>query len=352
MKMAIPYPSAQAKKILWDATLAQDSTTYRAVPSQLTENKLIINLLREDELHRPHWLKRWAAALRAISLTSMFIPTLSTYLLLTQNEFGFNIHLAISAIIIPCLLLLAVNVLNDVEDHLKLIDMPGTIGGSGVIQKGWLTPKQLTVFAFLSILTALTLSVPFLIKIPILRWMIAPFTLMVVVGYSGKPFSFKYRALGDLMVFLCCGPLLTTAFSLAVFGTYGPSVLLIGSFYGLLACTILHANNMNDINNDTQRGGKTLASLVGFENSKLLMTVYYLAAFVSLLILVVMQELSWWQISPLFLVSFPIGKLMRSIFKASHPEDQSIANIRFITPQIHLLTGIILCLSISFIKGS
>lgn len=352
MKQVIHYPSTKAHDLLWTTETKIDSKSFIALPVEIKGDELVFELTDKQTIQPVNFFKKWFLALRAISLTSMFIPTLCTFLFLRQQNLSYNLYSAIVSIIIPCLLLLSVNVMNDVKDHLKLIDMPGSLGGSGVIQKGWITPKQLSYFSYSLILISLILSIPLFISQTILLVPLALATFAIVIGYSGGPFSFKYNGLGDLVVFLACGPLLSACYAFTTFNQIPVSVLWLGSIFGFLACGILHANNMNDIKTDTARGGKTLASILGFEASKKMMLFYYVGAFLGLMLLVLQGNLNLLQVLPCTLAIIPTFKFLRLIFMAKDPEDPSISSIRFISPQIHLLTGILLCLGVSFLKGS
>lgn len=345
--LQLNYPSPKAEKILWNPVIEKDGENYFATPLSQKDRQITFGLKKAREI-QVNPIKKWLSALRAISLTVMFIPTLITYLVLTQAQLPLDRYAAVVSIIIPCFLLLSVNVLNDVRDHLKLIDLPDTIGGSGVIQKGWLTPKQLIFFAIFLILSSMVMAIPVLIGNLDLLTPIFVLTIMIVIGYSGKPFDFKYRALGDLVVFLACGPLLTLGYSLATTQSFNPTVTLLGTAFGLLACAILHANNINDIENDTSRGGKTLASVIGFSGSKKLMAFYYLGAFLALGASA-LNGISFLQLSPVLLAIWPVIKFNQKIFNAKNPLDKDIQSIRFIAPQLHLLIGVLLCFGIVFL---
>ena len=352
MKQVIHYPSPTAHDLLWKTETKIGEKSFIALPIEVKGNELVFELTDKQAIPQVNFIKKWFLALRAISLTSMFIPTICTFVFLKQQNIPFNLYAAIVSIIIPCLLLLSVNVMNDVKDHLKLIDMPGSLGGSGVIQKGWITPRQLSYFSYSLILISLSLSIPLFISQTILLLPLALATLAIVIGYSGGPFNFKYNGLGDLVVFLACGPLLTASYAFTTFNQIPTSVLWLGAIFGFLACGILHANNMNDIKADTARGAKTLASVLGFEASKKMMMFYYAGAFLGLVFLVVQGNLKPLQILPCALALIPTFKFLRLINKAKNPDEPSISSIRFISPQIHLLTGILLCLGIGFLKGS
>jgi 1,4-dihydroxy-2-naphthoate octaprenyltransferase len=164
-----------------------------------------------------------------------------------------------------------------------------------------------------------------------------------VMGYSGKPFRFKYRALGDVFVFLLCGPILTVGVSIAAVNDLNLSVMMFGVFFGLIACGILNANNMNDINVDSQSGGRTLASVLGFKKARWLQLVYYAAALITAVILALM--ISPWLLLPWFVLPL-IYKHLATLYSAGRCDQDSLASIRFDAAKLHMALSVLICVSL------
>lgn len=294
----------------------------------------------------PSLVFRLFKSIRVMSLTATFFPALAIVLFHLSAGLPIDWITLICAIFAMLMLQVAVNVFNDVEDYLKFIDLPGTLGGSGVIQSGWLNVVQLKRLAWSALTIAGLLSVPAIIKSPEYIFACAVFAGLGVMGYSGKPFRFKYRALGDLFVFLLCGPILTIGVSIAAINQLNISVVMMGVFFGLIACGILNANNINDINVDSQSGARTLASVLGFRKARWLQTFYYVAAFVSLFFLA-------WTISPWLMLpwlSIPlIYQHLSTLFLAQRCDDESLASIRFDAAKLHMALSVLICVSLMLI---
>ena len=77
--------------------------------------------------------------------------------------------------------------------------------------------------------------------------------------------DYRYKAVGEIVVFLCFGPLLALATGLSL----GAPIealqlpLLLSLSPALLACGILHSNNARDIAADRSAGADTLAQRLG-----------------------------------------------------------------------------------------
>lgn len=329
----------QAKTLLENPRTHEGSKEYWSTPEKTEGSTIYFKSIPIQDLKIPGFLARWMSSLRAVSLTVTLIPTI--FILCTGLKLGLKVDLyaAIAGVLIPSLLLLAVNVRNDVEDYKRLIDLPGTNGGSGVIQKGWISPKELLKFSWALIFISTGLAIPLILKNFALMIACLVATFVVVIGYSGKPFNFKYKALGDLVVFLMCGPVLTICYGLVTFNNLSPYFLWSGCFFGFLATTILHANNLNDINTDKNQNAITVANSIGLNASKYYMALLYIGAIVSLVFFldIVKSYQLFLMIIPLFLTI----RLMNKIISAKEPDQESLKDIRFVTPQIHLISGII-----------
>ncbi|GAA6133660.1 1,4-dihydroxy-2-naphthoate polyprenyltransferase [Oceaniserpentilla sp. 4NH20-0058] len=296
----------------------------------------------------PSWLYRWFKALRAISLTATIMPAIATVFLCLVLDAHIQWWVLVPALIAMVLLQISVNLLNDVEDYLKLIDLPDTLGGSGVIQSAWLTTKQIRNAGWGCFVLAGLLALPVFVVAPSIILLCALLAGIGVIGYSSKPFGFKYKALGDVWVFLLCGPVLTAGVSLAATGVIQPASLLLGCFFGLLAGTILNANNINDINVDKKAGAITIAGKLGLKNASVLQLLYYVGAFGALLMVATLIHLSL--LLPLLALPLVI-KHLKVLFLAQSSEDPNLNEIRFDAAKMHLLMSVLMCIGLLLTWG-
>ncbi|WP_426321429.1 1,4-dihydroxy-2-naphthoate polyprenyltransferase [Microbacterium sp. E-13] len=112
-------------------------------------------------------------------------------------------------------------------------------------------------------------------------WLIAVGAVCIIAAwfYTGGKRPYGYYGLGELFVFVFFGLVATLgttwvqAFALpqeAWFGAVG---------VGLIACAVLLANNLRDIDQDRAAGKRTLTVLIGRRATRWLFTVFLLAAF-------------------------------------------------------------------------
>lgn len=109
-------------------------------------------------------------------------------------------------------------------------------------------------------------------------------TGVLVVGVIGFVLTalyafFKFRALGDLDIFIVFGVLPMLGISCAVTGHVCPDILLLSFPIGIITVSVLHANNTRDTDSDRESGIRTFAMLIGGKASAILYIVYMIAPF-------------------------------------------------------------------------
>ncbi len=171
----------------------------------------------------------------------------------------------------------AVNVLSDYFDYKRGADTWRVLGSSRVLVDGLMKPSHhllLGIFLFL-ISLAIGFYFVFVVDYKVLYFMIPG--LILGIFYTAPPLGFKYRALGDIAVFLAFGPVMTLG--VYYIQTHEISWLpaLLSIPIGLLTTAILHGNNFRDIKEDLSSGYKTFAGIIGTKGSS-----YYYTILVSL----------------------------------------------------------------------
>lgn len=337
------------RDILLDASYESEGRKWLALPREVidissTDKRVVLALhAREDRPVRPKNLGFWLQTVRAPSLTASATPGLAVLFFGLALGWEANFVLFGMALAGAVFLQIAINIWNDVYDHLRLIDLPGTLGGSGILLEGTLNARQLNTISWTCLVVGAALGLPVLILEPTLMTLIGAVAVLGVLGYSGPPLNLKYRALGDVNVFLLCGPVLTAGFSIAAFSRVSSDILLLGAYFGLAAVGILHSNNLQDIPVDGKRGARTLASLLGFRRARHLLWIVYVLAWASLLVASLHGAVPMMALLPT-LFAMPIAFLLsRAALSASGPESGRLAGIRIKTAQLHLLMGLLLC---------
>lgn len=173
----------------------------------------------------------------------------------------------------------AVNVLSDYFDYVRGVDTWRVLGSSRVLVDGLMKPKHHLLLGVVLLILSLAIGFYFVFAVDYrVLYFIIP-GLILGIFYTAPPLGFKYRALGDLAVFLAFGPIMTLGvyFIQAREISWLPVILSIP--IGLLTTAILHGNNFRDIKEDIEAGYKTLAGIIGAKASSYYYTVLVLLAY-------------------------------------------------------------------------
>ncbi len=213
---------------------------------------------------------------RAQFFSVSLIPVLLAAALAKRDGFPFQWYVFFSFTLAVIFMHSGANLINDYYDFRKGVDKPGAHGSGCALVEGLISPRQARVCSHFCFLAALIPGV-------LLAAMRGPVLLLMGsagflggYGYTGRPFGFKYIALGEMLVFLLLGPLLVVSGYFAFSGRLPLSAAYVSLPAGLLAAAILHSNNLRDIGPDREAGIRTMALLLGPRGAE---TEYYLLLF-------------------------------------------------------------------------
>ena len=291
-----------------------------------------------EEALPPRTARMWVQAVRPFSFTASIVPVLlGTVVAATQGMFtpGLFLLTLLGAVAIQA----AANLFSDYFDYRGGYDTPESYGSSGVLVRGVLQPSEV----FLAGLVLLALDVAIGLYLTAIRG--TPILVLGVLGalgayfYSGKPIAYKYRALGDPMIFLLFGPLMV----LGAYYVQARAVELVPMLYalpvGCLVTAILHVNNIRDIPFDSHGGGVTVARALGLGGSKLLLYGLLLGAYLLVIVGVLTGTFVRW--SALAVLSAPLAwTLARQVGAAQAPGDLVLLDVA--AARVHLTFGLLL----------
>lgn len=208
--------------------------------------------------------KKWWISIRPFALPASTMPVIfGTILAFAYGDSGFSLGLFLLAFFGMVVLHSGANILNDIYDYKKGLDKFPTPVSGGVVRE-IISIKEARHAAIL-LLTIGTLTGLALV------WMVGPWLLAIgipglLIGIfytKGDKFALKYRALGDLAVFLNFGVLGALGAWYVQTGTLSWIPVLWAVPIATLVIAILHANNWRDITSDRAGHIYTIASLLG-----------------------------------------------------------------------------------------
>ncbi len=188
------------------------------------------------------------------------------------------------------------NVFNDYHDYLSGNDQKNDSalrpfsGGSGVLVEGKLTPsyaKRVALLFFL--LSALTGIFVISLKNNLTLFILGLIGLFLVVSYTGL-LKLGYKNLGEILVFISWGPLITGGTFYALTDKITKNAVLISIVSGLMAMTVLLINEYADSTADKSVGKRTFVNTLGRKAGSILISIVVFLAFSLYLILVFKRD--------------------------------------------------------------
>jgi 1,4-dihydroxy-2-naphthoate octaprenyltransferase len=211
---------------------------------------------------QPNRLSIWIEATRPYSFTASVTPVLiGSVLAVADGPFSFGRFLL--ALIGSLFLQIGTNMINDYYDHLSGVDTLESMSGSQVIQRGMLMPSEMY---WGGIVTFGIGSVCGLLLVALCGWPILALGIVSVLAgyfYTANPLPLAYKALGEATVFIFMGPVIVVGAYYVQREAFALTPFLISLPVGCLVASILHANNIRDLNFDVEHGKHTLATMIG-----------------------------------------------------------------------------------------
>lgn len=295
--------------------------------------------------NRADW-RVWKQALRVPSFSATLAPILvgSAY---AWAEGYVNPGLVALMLVAAIACHAGANLANDYYDHRRGVDTPERPGSSTVIQRGLLSPEAVKRGMILSFAIAIGLGLVIVALTGPAILHLALACLAVAVLYTGGPFPLGYVALGEVAVFLAMGLAIVAGSFLALSGSITPMVLIVALPNAFLITSLIHVNNLRDVNRDLQAGKRTVAMLLGRDRSVIVYAALVGAAYLGTVLIVLLAPRFW----PILAVVFTIPRavfLIRAVGAASTERAYSLA----LRGTNRLLTEFGLLMALGLIAGA
>lgn len=161
--------------------------------------------------------------------------------------------------------------------------------------------------------------------------------MLLAFFYTATPVGLKYKALGDVTIFLCFGPLLMQCVSILLIGGTDNNLYLYSIPIGLLTEGILHANNARDIKADSEAGAVTFANIIGYDYSYYFYIFLIAGSYISVLLISYYSNYA----TLLAFVTLPLGLSLIQKFK-----ERKLIELPEDTAKMHLPFGIMMLIGI------
>ncbi len=242
---------------------------------------------------RPGSLKAWLLLPR-FHFIPLTIILVSLGTAVAAYEGYFDLGYFALAMIGSILVHITVNVINDYYDYVNGIDLstPRTpfSGGSGVLTRELLKPRQAFWVATTSLLVAMVIGIYFVLE---RGWLLFP--LLLVAGFSAYFYNvcLSKWLVGELFAGLNFGPIMVLGSYYVQTGRYSWEALVASLAPGVLTANLLFLNEFPDREADERGGRRHLVITLGREGARFLYVALIIVAYLLIVMGVVTGIMPW-----------------------------------------------------------
>jgi len=282
-------------------------------------------------------LKDWILAVRPWSFPASSMPALVTFVyvfFLYKQQTGIypNWIFGVLSIVGAVIFQISGNLISDYFDYKQGVDREDTFGSSRLLVNKVFAPE--TILHLGLFFAALGMCIGFFLFYHT-GW---PLLIIGGIGVISALFYyyFKYRALGDLLIFIIYGPMITLGTFYSMTSVIHWSVIWLAIPIGCITVNILHANNTRDIVHDKRADIRTLAMQLGIKGSIIEYVSLIILAYLSLVVMVASGFLHWLVLGTL--ITLPVAvRNCKIMSKASIENPSNILDLDVKTAQLQLM---------------
>jgi 1,4-dihydroxy-2-naphthoate octaprenyltransferase len=209
-------------------------------------------------------------------------------------EGGFRFLPALAAFLGALLLQIGANLANDVFDFEKGADQHNRLGPMRVTQAGLLSPTQVKTGMWITFSLAGLCGIYMTLVSGWFILLIGLLAILAAIAYTGGPFPYGYRGLGEFFVLVFFGFAAVSGTYYAQTGYISQLAVLSSIPVGLLIVSILVVNNVRDFESDKAANKRTLAVRYGLDWAKQEFIVVVILAFVITFLLAISDLSTPW----------------------------------------------------------
>jgi 1,4-dihydroxy-2-naphthoate octaprenyltransferase len=222
---------------------------------------------------------------------------------------------AVLALLVTLSLQVGVNYANDYSDGIRGTDAD-RVGPMRLVGSGAAAPRQVLAAAVASFVVAALAGLA-IVVVTGYWWLLAVGAVSIAAAwyYTGGRHPYGYLGLGELFVFIFFGLVAVGGTVYIQIGTVSLTAWLAAIAIGALACAILVANNLRDLDGDRASGKRTLATRLGDRNTRWFFVGLLACAAAGVVAIAALT--TWWALLGLVMVLPLVGTVRAVIGGAS-----------------------------------
>ncbi len=208
----------------------------------------------------PGQVERWVLAARVRTLPAAAVPVVIGASLTRPHPY--NVVNTLLCLVVALALQIGTNYANDYSDGVRGTDEV-RVGPFRLTASRLVSPRAVKRAAFAFFAVAAVAGLALSIRS---SWVFVPLGVSAVAAgwfYTGGPRPYGYLGLGELFVMIYFGFVATVGTAFAQHGHIPAGAWWWGLSTGSMACALLEANNLRDVDGDRASGKKTLAARLG-----------------------------------------------------------------------------------------
>jgi 1,4-dihydroxy-2-naphthoate octaprenyltransferase len=207
--------------------------------------------------------RTWLLAIRPATLPASVSGVIVGLGVALAGGAAFRPDTALGCMAVALLLQMAANLSNDLSDFHRGADNADRLGPTRVAASGLVTVRQLEAAIGVVIAMAAVIGIWLALLGGPAILVLGAAAILALLGYTGGPFPYGYRGLGEVFVFIFFG--LAAVVGTAVLQSGRVEALYFGAAVpvGALTTGILVVNNLRDATTDRAAGKRTLAVMFG-----------------------------------------------------------------------------------------
>jgi 1,4-dihydroxy-2-naphthoate octaprenyltransferase len=260
--------------------------------------------------------EQWLAGARPRTLPAAVAPVLAGTGVAAYLD-GSVWWKALLALLVAVALQVGVNYANDYSDGVRGTD-DDRVGPMRLVGSGAAPAAEVRRAAFACFGVACVAGL--VLAVTTSWWLVAVGVACIAAAwfYTGGSRPYGYHALGEVMVFVFFGLVAVVGTTYVQTGTLPLPAWYAGAGVGALACAILVANNLRDAPTDRGTGKRTLAVVLGDEQTRYLFV--FLVALAAIALLGVVLETSAWALVA-FAFVIPVTPAVRRVLDGARGRD-------------------------------
>ncbi|MCL2344305.1 MAG: prenyltransferase [Desulfobulbus sp.] len=259
------------------------------------------------------------------------------FFLSQQGALEVNWLLGALAVIGAVVFQISGNLISDYFDYTRGIDREDTFGSSRLLVKQIFRPRTILRYGIGFITCGVFLGLYLTSQT---GW---PLLVIGFLGFIGAAFyyQFKSRALGDALIFLIYGPLISLGVFYVMTGRLEWRVVALSLPIVFITVNILHANNTRDMAHDRRARIKTFAMLLGVRLSIFEYKLHLFLTYLLMVALVAAGILPWATLCVFLTLPLAISN-SRAMEQAREDRPENIRDLDVRTAKLQLAFSVLL----------